>query len=579
MNAEQQEARRRPPAIPMVTEKLVVQAGRALAAALAMVFACALAHGQGFMAKPMSFDVTVTPGVAISGELELRNTANEPQTLNVQALYLSQSVTGGWVALDPKDEKTDVTGLRSCAEWVRLDPSKLELQPNEVKKVRLLVRTPTGVRGFYSAAIVVENEPVKRGSFKMVVRFLLPMRINIQGAPAREDIHITDADMRFLDEKDRTPRPSDIKIPTTAVIIKAKNAGETYGKLSGKVTVLRDAGGRWRRLSEVELPERGIVPGVEIAPVVDLERRLPSGKYKVSAALSVNGRRLRTVERELDFTGDPTVTSAAGYVQMALPEFLEVEAYPGAMRSVSATVQNLSDEPGNVSCRLLRPKALSGVTMGDVSGEMFNAAEWLEVRPEQFTLRPSADRNLRLTVRVPEDRPIPANAYAELHLRATHEDGGAAGDATALVWVRNVRAETVIAGVSENLEIAHQDGSRYSVSAEYVNIGNVHFKAGCSVSVVNAAGTAALSVPLETTVPLALPMGKLVFSGTLDFADVEPGEYELISALDLGPNSPNDKLRIRVEDGPQGKRVSVLSVQLQAPAPTQDPVGAEDERK
>lgn len=547
--------------------------------ALALVFTCALSHGQGFMAKPMSFDVTVTPGVAVSGELELRNTSNEPQTLNVKALYLSQSVTGGWVALDPKDEKTDVSGLRSCAEWVRLDPSKLELQPNETKKVRLLVRTPTGVRGFYSAAIVVENEPVKRGSFKMVVRFLLPMRINIQGAPARENLEITDVDMRFLDQNDRTPRPSDIKIPTTAVIIMARNSGETYGKLSGKVTVLRDANGRWRRLSEVELPERGVVPGVEIAPVVDLERRLPSGKYKVSAALSVNGRRLRTVERELDFTGDPTVTTAAGYVQMALPEFLEVEAYPGAMRSASATVQNLSDEPGNVSCRLLRPKALSGVMMGDVSGEMFNAAEWLEVRPEQFTLRPAADRNLRLTVRVPEDRPIPANAYAELHLRATHEDGGAAGDATALVWVRNARAETVTAAVSENLEIAQQDGSRYSVSAQYVNIGNVHFRAGCSVSVVNAAGTVALSVPLETTAPLALPLGKLSFSGILDFAAVEPGDYELISALDLGPNSPTDKLRIRVEDGPQGKSVSVLGVQLQAPAPAEGPAGANDAQK
>ena len=79
------------------------------------------------------------------------------------------------------------------------------------------------------------------------------------------------------------------------------NSGQTFSRVRGDLTVERQNGGRWRVVTRVPVKERGIIPGVTLNLGGDLERRLPSGAYRLRADLFVDGRRVAPMQKTIEF--------------------------------------------------------------------------------------------------------------------------------------------------------------------------------------------------------------------------------------------------------------------------------------
>jgi len=535
-----------------------------LNASLLLAWAAVSAHAQGFMARPLSFDLTPPPGVTIQDAVEVRNTTGDPLDLQISAVMVGQDTMGSWVVVKDTDKEAEQAKKISCVDWISLKTQGLRVDPQQSQTVPFALRVPPGSRGFRAAALVVENKPVRKGNFVMVIRFLLPIRVTIQGAPARQQINATDLQLRYISPEDKSAKPVGVKPPTTAALVTIANTGETYGKLGGNITVMRKEANRWRRASDLPLGERGIIPGATITPFMDLKKRYPSGHYRISANLTCNGRALRPLDREFDFEGDPGVTTVHGDVKLQLPPIIQADAAPGTTRSANVVLENPSEDEVEVKLRTMSAPELAGVMVGELTGDQLSCASWLEVRPDTMRLRPGASRNLRLMVRFPETEKPQANYYARLALKATYTDGQDAGDFTGLVWVHNTKGVDVVKAEPVKLVIAQQDKDQYLATAVFANVGNMHFDAPCTIRVLSpTGGEQFVEEQAEGKKGIVLPMGMPEFSAQLNFAKVPAGLYSLVATLGVEKAPVSGALPIRVEDGPEGKVVTILTT----PAP------------
>ncbi|MCK4323591.1 MAG: hypothetical protein KAW89_03605, partial [Armatimonadetes bacterium] len=448
------------------------------------------AYAQGFMVKPMKMELTARPGQTVEKALQLRNTtARGTETLMVRALELGQSSGGSWQAIDPANEEVDTSHLRSSLKWMELSADSVDIASMEAENVMVRLKVPRGARGFYGATLLVRSKPTAPKpepghiGIGIVIQFLIPVVVNIQGPPARERIELADVDMQYVAATEERPG-------TTTVLVQVKNSGETYGRLAGKVTVLRQAGKHWQRVADATIPERGIIPGVTITLTEDIERRLPSGRYKLQGILRVGGRPKVRINKEIDFEGDPTITTVAADVPLMLqPPTMTIQAVPGSRRSTVLTVQNPTEETVKVACGVAVPPGLRGVAMGSITGDDFTCAPWTEVNPQTFTIRGGGQRNIRITVKFPHMENAQPNYYADLHLQATYPDGQSAGAMKAMIWVQNAKAESEPQAQAMSLNLAQQEEDKYSVTAQFGNVGNVHFTPAATATVATGIGS------------------------------------------------------------------------------------------
>jgi hypothetical protein len=318
-------------------------------------------------------------------------------------------------------------------------------------------------------------------------------------------------------------------------VVQVTNDGETFARLQGTVLVQYQTNGMWTRMTEVPIPTRRIAPGVTLDLASDLKRRFPSGRYRLRARLIVDGRQKASLEKEVDFHGDPTVQTALADVALGLaPHLIEVKAMPGSTRSMVVQVHNPGEDALHVRCTAVLPPEMDGVAMGDIVGESFSCAPWVEILPASFTLPAGGRQNLRLIVTVPTSATYRASYYAQLMVRASYLNGQSAGDAQSLVWLRNHKVLPVPDAVPMGVTLSNQGGNSYAVSARYANVGDSHFTPTAVASVTTTTGDVVVGVALETTARTVLPLGTPQFSGVFDSSNIKPGEYLLTAAMDYG---------------------------------------------
>ncbi|HEY3396180.1 MAG TPA: hypothetical protein VGM19_00825 [Armatimonadota bacterium] len=525
---------------------------------------------QGFLVKPMSMDLTLRPGESFSKDIQITSTTDTPSVLKTKLLLVTQASNGAWVQLDPTSPQVDRTQYRTCVDWITIGSPELKMGPLEAKALPLTIKVPPGgVRGSYLAMLSLESAPQTRpgGNIYTVIEFLISLRITIQGPVARERVSLTDLDLQWVAAKDKNPA-------TTQVGVQIKNEGDTFGETGGRLTLLRKDGERWQRVLETKLTERGVMPGATIKVTEDLKRSLPSGHYRVNAAFQLSGRPKGVLEKEFDLVGDPAATGVATDVALTVPELITVEGNAGATRTVALAVKNSTEESVDAAC-LVEPVAqLMGVALGDITGDCFDCSGWVKASPPRLTLRGNSARNLALSVAFPALDLPQANYYATLRFVAAHPDGQTAGETRTLIWVKNLKVESVLQAQPVRMVFAQQEGNLYAVTAQFANVGNVHFVAPTAqASVVSPTGEAAAAVPLETDATTVLPLGTPQFSGVMDFSKVAPGSYFLVAVMKYGSKDVSYRLPIKVEAGPDGgKLVTALEVTA-TPAPATAPPG------
>jgi hypothetical protein len=504
-----------------------------IAIMLVMLLANELAFGQ-FMVQPMLIESTLRPGKRAITEIVLQNTgAVNTETIYLTVIELTQAHDAKWEMILP-DSDFDTSKLSSCSKWISVMPSSVEVPPVTNVPVKLSITVPPGVRGFYYAAIMARmKQPEGIVGIGLDIRFVIPVLLEIEGRPMRHRVELKDVGMEFSEQTAET-------LATTLVSLNIANSGGTYSRLKGYARIDGLFAGHSRQITTAEFDTVGIIPGAELTIKSDIGRSLPSGKYKVTGTLFVDGRRVKPVTKQIDFAGDPSIDVVTVDTALLLePGEVIMDSLPGATRSTAVTVYNTSDEAVNVRVVPTMPPHLDGVAAGpDLRGPDLNCAGWVEVVPAQFALGAGRSQRFLISTRMPNPGKMHAYYYAVLNLLATYPDGQNAGVTKAYVCVANKRVEARYAAVAvRELSLGAMEASKYVVVSRFGNIGNVHFRPRCRATVTTLPeGNIVAKMLLRGKVHSMLPLETRDFSGVLDFSEIPAGKiYRLSAILEYAP--------------------------------------------
>ncbi len=522
---------------------------------LATFVSVAPAFGQ-FIVQPMRLNIPVSPGRQTRSEIQLQNhDPDETVVVDLSVIDLSQTEDGSWLMVDPDANDFDTSKLQSAREWISLNSERVEVRRGTIVPVRLTIRAKSGIRGVYSAAILVRlGSTSTETDIGITLQFVIPVLIHVQGRAPLRKVEVTGLDMEF--QEANSERPS-----TTLLSMSVVNKGGTYSHLRGLVKLWGHFGEHWRLLAEREVQAAGILPGSALKLSTDIERSLPPGMYRMTGALMVDGRRSGAKEREIDFAGDTSITKVAADAALNVePKEITINALPDSTRTSVIRVSNASDEAVNVRAAMALPPVLKGVAFGpSYRGEDLNCVEWVEVVPKNFKLPRYGRQNIQIVVKVPNPEMIHPCYYAVLGLFATYPDGQNAGLTTAQVCVVNQRTESVNVQpqiqASGPISIALQTGSQYIVSAVFGNYGHIHFTPRrCRVVVINTN-----NIPMDQPtilsaeqIGLMLPFEFRAFSGLIDFTEYPAGIYQVEVNLEYGDKevvTAQSGIEVTIENG------------------------------
>jgi hypothetical protein len=283
----------------------------------------------------------------------------------------------------------------------------------------------------------------------------------------------------------------------------------------------------------------------------------------------VDGRRLPPLTREIMFEGDPNIDAVAYDTELRLsPGMVRMNVVPGGTRTTTLTIENPGQDPVEVALEAGVPRSLAGVRMGDLNGIELSAAEWTQVRPDRFTLRPGGQQNVRVISTLPDGEGDHASYYANLMLSGVYPDGQSAGQQTSIMHLFNDRVEPTIEAVVEQLNLAEVGVGLYAVEARLVNTGSTHVEPVGRVSLINPRGSASWTADLTGETGFLLPLGQRVLGSEIDFSDVEPGFYALRASINLGEGVTVERQQIvevgRAEvEGPEGTVIAPVVSMLE----------------
>lgn len=532
------------------------------------------ASAQGFMVKPMRMEVSAPAGRTIEVPLEIRNTmGSDVRVIDLRLAEISQNPDGTWRLIEPGSTE-DTSKLFSSLAWTSLAESTANIEPLEPAEIMVRLTPPPDARGAYFVAIVAETPaPEISEGLAVRVRFVIPVIVEIEGRPARQQVVLQDVVMNYLDGADG-------KAPTTTAALRIANAGRTYSRVKGYLTVERKSEERWRPVTRFEVRERAIIPGVTLELGDDLKRRLPSGDYRLRGELSVDGRRVTPVETELAFVGDPKADTLACDTALILtPGLVAMDIVPGATRTTVLRIENPGTDAVKVQMSSSTPLALGGVAMGDLLGTALSAEPWTEIVPSEFTIRPGTRQNVRVMSRVPRDGVDHGNYYGDLVLEGTYADGQSAGKTRSTVHLSFSGIASMPQAVIEQITLAESDKpAEYFVQMRLTNIGNVHLDPSARVFVLSAQNRQLRNVPLTADEGPLLPLGKRTFSAELNVEGLEPGYYALRATAKIGGEKDiagQQIMLLEMGEGldADGKAVSVPRVTLVDPATADLPEG------
>jgi hypothetical protein len=507
------------------------------------------------MVRPLKVEISAPPGQVAETKVTVRNMLTTPQDAVVQTALLGQTPEGVWTTVTPGSPQ-DTPQMRSCLPWMTVSASTLKLGPLGDQTFSLHLTVPPAARGSYGAGLLVRAaSPMPgKGGFQIVIQFLIPILVSVQGPPALERVDVVDAQLL-----DSSP---DGKVPGAHVTVALRNTGQTVVRLGGDVHVFYQQGDKWMPFAVVPVDDRSMLPGIQMVFVTDLKRLLPGGTYRLESTVTGNGRRMAATTGTVTLKGNPGATLAAADVPLDFAAETVVQAPPGGTSSSALIVKNPSPEEVQVTVTVEHhPDARASGGAVTVAGAD-DASSWLEVTPATFTLRAGAERTLRVLAQVPETPEPPANSYALVQLAEQHTDGQNASQSRGLLVVRNPLIQETAAAQAGGVLLAQADVNKYSVTAQLANTGNVDWKPAGQVRVFSAAslGMDVLATALETEAKAVLPACSCVLSGLLDFSAVKAGDYVLHVSMDYGTHELTRELPLRVETDEKGNRtVSVIN--------------------
>lgn len=536
------------------------------AIAVAVLLSAVPAFGQ-FMVQPMKLNVTARPGRMIKVPLNIQSSdPNTVLTIDFFPVELTQWEDATWRTIDPNitdpndpDFGFDISKLSSCREWISMDRKTLEIAPLGMDTIMLTLRVPRRIRGIYAAGIVasLKARPDAVG-IAVTLQYVIPVLIEMQSRPMRHKVEYSDVGLESIESSGEYPA-------TTLVSVSVANNGGTYSSVKALTRLRGFSDGHWREITETEFPLVGIMPGSALKLRSNIQRPLPRGKYRINGVLYVDGRRSKVFGKEIDFAGHPTATKVTGDASLILnPSEVSMSSMPGATRTAVLKVFNASDEAINVQASLELPRRLIGVTFGNVKGTDLNCAEWVNIKPDKFSLRSGAQQSILISATMPNPAATHPCYYAVLRLQSTYADGENAGATTAYICVENNEVVARPVAYAQKLTLAAAGGpSNYLVVARFGNFGSIHFTPKCRVALTTGTGVPRMRKLLTSSKEnLMLPFEARDFSEIFDFSTIPVGTYRLIAALEYAPGEmATRQIAIRVSVRDKERFVEIIQLE------------------
>jgi hypothetical protein len=509
--------------------------GRIIGALVVVLLAGSSAFGQ-FLVQPMKMQIVGDAGRRRWEIVVFENLSkNVTETIDLRIVDVTQDSNGVWDDILPDETNVDRSGLRSCVSWLQLEKDVVEIGPVDRRPVRLRIEVPAGSRGYYFAAILARSAPrpdVIEGVTAMtILEYVIPVILEVRGRPMRHAVDLTDVGLEFRP-------PTTTRLGATLVSMDIKNEGGTYSRLAGMVRVWGRWGGHWRKVTEREFIDTGIIPGAKLHLLEDVGRPLPSGTYKIEGFLYVDAQRTAQLRKEVAFKGDPRVADINVDAPLDVdPVDLFVDGVPGAMRTGSVAVVNGSEETVQVVAEMVLPDHMNNaVSSKGVRGEMYGCTDWVTVEPARFTLRGYGRQNLRISVRMPGSPAGLPNYYGLIRLHSTYPDRQSAGMTRARVCVLDKKVQGTPQVDNMTFTVSELSPSRFMVTARFLNNGDVHVLPRCRAVLTTLDGATRKPLVLSSEgigqSGIMLPLSVRSFSGVLDVADVAPGTYRLTAILE-----------------------------------------------
>ncbi len=522
------------------------------------------AFGQ-FIVQPMRMDLPVLPKQVFETAMNLQSfDPNEVHNVVLSVVDLTQWEDGQWRIIESDDKDFDRSGLSSCKDWITLGNDSVQIPPVGAARVKVTIKVPMRTRGFYAAAILtsIRPRPDLLGHFGVVVRFLTPVLIVVEGRPMRHKIELKEMGLEFV--KALRDKPA-----TTHVSMSIDNNGGTRSRLKGFAQIKGFLSGHWREITTAEFNGANIIPGAKLKLKANIGRTLPTAKYKIGGWLYVDGRRDQRISKDIDFAGDDRIKQVATDVPIdLLPSSVSISSLPGAVRVKAIKIYNASDETVNIRTAVRLPQSLLGVAFGDLKGDDLDCTGWLRVEPKQFKLLSHKQQSIKIVSSMPNNvsEMIPCY-YALLGLVSTYEDGQSGGVTTAPISVanQNINVDPYVIGMT--LSPALKDGSEYYIVARYGNFGRIHFTPiTCRAALADATGIPkAVAALTSRKTNMILPFEARDYSGVIDVSRVPVGTYRLAAELKYGPNQTDRvEKQIGIRVMAQGGQKVMEVLQLQA---------------
>ncbi|BAS27739.1 hypothetical protein [Limnochorda pilosa] len=349
--------------------------------------------------RPLVIDLEVRAGETAPFELIL-SPSGQRERVHVRLFQPTQLPTG-----DLTYEQADPDTFPTAA-WVKLDRDTVEVPGAQEVRIPGRVEVPFGVSGSHTVVLMVEPEtPTQGGGVAIQVRYAVRLNVRVPGvgvqaraALAGLGLVANEARRPFVRVRLNNPSPLDYRVEMEATVRDANR------RLIERIPLQTEQG---RRSGQTAAR---IYPGSRLDFAGRVQSPLVPGSYELQAfARYAEGRQAVARETVLVHEGEFALPEGRLLVQVDPPS-LQLEANPGALRTVSFSVGNRTQEPVVV--------AAGTVSAGGGAADVWPLARLRSSFP--MTLRPGQSRRISLTVQSPREQE-PQGYYGTLALQALPE--------------------------------------------------------------------------------------------------------------------------------------------------------------
>jgi len=490
---------------------------------IACIILCpAIAWANEFMVSPMSVEFEARPGQNYSIPIEVNNHATGKGVLQLKT-YLSplgQDSQGNLqVVSNPPQGAMRENG--SVGEWAAIPQAELAMASLETREFLLNVHIPPHARGTYYGALVVETVPPENVSgVAIVIRFLIPIFVEVQGGHARIEPVVGECGMRFGSYGER-----DNEVKGAFSWFDIENGSEFLSMVSGRIITIAKDGPRPVMMADKELEPFPVLPGAKVQFTDYLGRDLPAGTYELRMHLDANGRQLRTLTQEIAYPGNPAYLAAGKRVFCRVtPEIVELNVRPGSRTGGTFEIENLGSGDITVTSDLADYAHPEGARQS----QAFSAASWGEVRPGSFDLRAGRKRNVRVMFSAPKEQAGAPYRYALAHLKAADNQGEEEMVGSVVFALRDAGITPEYLLEARGLRVAPAKGNVWEVPLSLVNKGNAHVEARLQGQLTQGAGGEAHSqMTFGRDSLLIMPGQEATAVGQLEAGNIKVGQYVL----------------------------------------------------